>query len=69
MHLADITGIRPCAALPSGEGGKRERLYLGKKADATAVTYRVSGVPSTLLLSMSEEMREKLIAQWKLTRR
>ena len=69
VHLADITGIRPCSALSGEEGGKRERLYLGKKADATAVTYRVSGVPYTMLLSMSEEMRTKLIAQWKLTRR
>ena len=69
VHLADITGIRPCAELPADEGGKRERLYLGKKADTTAVTYRVGGVPSTLLLSMSEEMRGKLIAQWKLMRR
>lgn len=69
VHLADITHIRPFSALPDGEGGKRERLYLGSKASTTAITYRVAGSPATLLLSLSDGMRKKLIEQWKIVRR
>lgn len=69
VHLADIAYIRPFAALPAGEGGKLERLYLGNRKDATAITYRIGGVSSTMLLSMSDEMSRKLIAQWKSVRR
>ena len=73
QHACYVEALKKCGVsvteLPADEGGKRERLYLGNKADTTAVTYRVGGVPSTLLLSMSEEMRGKLIAQWKLMRR
>ena len=44
-------------------------LYLGDKTQATAVAYRAGGEASILLLSLSDGMREKLIAQWKTVRR
>ena len=51
------------------EGGKRENLYLGRKEYTTAVTYRVAGTQRTMLLSMTDEMRKQLVAQWKIARK
>lgn len=69
VHLSDICRIRPCAALSEGEGGRPLKLCHGNRAAATAVTYRVGGEERTLLLGLSEEMKERLIAQWKTVRR
>lgn len=69
VHLSDITHIRPAAQLPQNVPGKRVSLCLGDKTQATAVAYRAGGEASILLLSLSDGMREKLIAQWKTVRR
>ena len=56
-------------ALGQDEGGKRMRLYLGKKEDSTAISYRVGGQERTMLVSISDAMKERLLAQWKSARR
>lgn len=68
VHLTDITAIR---AYPTLEDKrlKCERLYLGKKANATAVVYRAGSGSAMLLLSLSPDMKGKLIEQWKNARR
>ena len=68
-HLTAITKIRPYSALGQDEGGKRMRLYLGKKEDSTAISYRVGGQERTMLVSISAAMKERLLAQWKSARR
>ena len=45
------------------------RLYLGKKEDSTAISYRVGGQERTMLVSISDAMKERLLAQWKSARR
>jgi len=69
VHLSDITSVRQYGQLASDEGGKRENLYLGRKEYTTAVTYRVAGTQRTMLLSMTDEMRKQLVAQWKIARK
>ena len=69
VHLADITRIRDASQLARGEGGKQSRLFHGKREDAVALTYRVGGEEKTLLVSITESMRKKLVDQWKTARR
>ena len=57
------------AELAKGEGGKWVRLFHGKREEAVAVIYRVAGEEKTLLVSMTESMRKKLIEQWKTAKR
>ena len=66
VHLSDITHIRPAAQLPQKScRASASACAWGDKTQATAVAYRAGGEASILLLSLSDGMREKLIAQWK----
>lgn len=65
IRLSDIVSIRPFAELDAAKAGKLQRVYVGRRADALAVTYAAGGARSTLLLSPSEENTRKLIAAWK----
>lgn len=69
IHLVDIAQVRSAAELAKGEGGKRARLFHGKREEAVAVIYRVAGEEKTLLVSMTESMRKKLVEQWKTAKR
>jgi len=69
IHLTDITRIRDAAELVRGDGGKWNRLYHGKREESVAVTYRAAGAERTLLVSITETMRKRLVDQWKAAKR
>lgn len=65
IHLLDILSVRPYSELNEDVAGKLETACVGGRRDALAVTYDLAGKKHTILLSLSEENRRKLVQQWK----
>lgn len=67
MHLSDIRRICGYNEL-KGDEGKKYSTFHGKREDTTALCCRVNGTSYVLLISPTEEMKEKLLDQWKKAR-
>lgn len=65
VRLADIRSIRRVSKHSPAAGGRVSRLYIGRKRDALALSYRADGGAGTLLLSPSEEFCDQLVQAWK----
>lgn len=68
-HLSDIERIRPYTEAEPETRGKTAAVYTGKRAETLCITFLENGARRTLLLSCSADFREKLIAQWKTSRK
>ncbi len=64
VHLSDIEKIIPFQDL-NMSGLKAHGAFHGKKHDTLALVCKVNNKESVLLISPTEEMRTKLIQQWK----
>ncbi len=67
VHLSDIAWIR-LAADPACDIRRARRVYTGKRKNTLAVGIRAAK-QYTLLISPSDELKEKLIRQWKIARK
>ena len=64
LHLSDITKIVPTSELASIVK-PCSKVYHGKKEDTLCIIFKLSGKEESVLISPTEEMKTKLIEQWK----